>query len=48
MTTAGFLLELRRLQVFPLFGWAVSGRVGPRAGTLLEIFFALAWIAIAA
>jgi hypothetical protein len=41
-------LGLHALQVFPLFGWAVSGRVGPRAGTLLVFFFALAWIAIAA
>jgi hypothetical protein len=41
-------LGLHALQAFPLFGWAVSSRVGPRAGTALVFLFALAWLGAAA
>jgi hypothetical protein len=41
-------LGLHALQAFPLFGWAVSGRVGPRAATALVFLFAVAWLGAAA
>jgi hypothetical protein len=41
-------LGLHALQAFPLFGWAVSGRVGPRVGTRLVFFFAVVWTGVAA
>ena len=41
-------LGLHALQAFPLFGWAVSTRVGARVGTPLVFFFAVAWTGVAA
>jgi hypothetical protein len=41
-------LGLHALQALPLFGWAVSSRVGSRAGTVLVFLFAIGWLAAAA
>lgn len=41
-------LGLHALQAFPVFGWAVSSRVGSRAGTVLVFLFAIGWLGTAA